>query len=130
MIKQLSLAVLLVLAMGGLAQAQYPQACNGTITNALGTSGGDVTVDNTVGGVAILNPRNSRCGVVILNTSANTIRCAESTTTVTTTTGFTLVGGASLTLGPESSSQTYKCIRTGGSSGTVNTIEAVQKGQP
>ena len=131
MLKRLSLAALLVLLLPMAAHAQYPQACNGTITNAKGSSGGDITCDNTSGGVSLLSPNQSRCAVTMLNTSSNTVRiCDTSVPTCDSSHGFTLIGGASLTLGPESSRETYKCIQTGASSGTLNTIEAVQKGIP
>lgn len=129
--RRLGLTVLFLLVVCGVARAQYPQVCNGTITNAKGTAGGDVTCDATAGGITLLSPNQSRCAVTILNTSANGVRlCDSSVPTCDATHGFTIAGNASLTIGPESSRETYKCIRTGASSGTLNTFEAVQKAIP
>lgn len=86
-------------------------------------SGTDVTVDATAGGVTVMNASTTRCGAVITNTSANAMRCAPTTLTVTATLGYLIGANGSLNLGAEGQ-QSWKCIRTGASSAAAATAEA------
>ena len=98
-------------------------ACNKAFVNDRGASGADITIDATVGGVFVLRANSSRCAAVIFNAGANDMRCAPTILTVTSTIGFLIQSGQSLSLNKESQ-QTWKCIRIGGSSTTASILEA------
>lgn len=124
--KQVVSTILALLLMPTLALAQNTGACRATRINDRGSSGADVAVDNTSGGVTVMAALDARCGAIIVNTGTGTaaMRCAQSTLTVTSTVGFLLNPGDALVLGNESQ-QAWKCIRTTGSSTTANVIEAI-----
>lgn len=105
------------------ASSPATASCKTVAVNSQGASNADITVDATAGGVAVLAASTTRCSAVIANVSANDMRCAPTTVTVTSTAGFLVQAGAKLSLGLEGQ-QAFKCIRTGGSSATASVMES------
>lgn len=102
--------------------------CLHTATNAKGIAGAPITVDDTVGGVTVMDDSTSRCGFVLINkVGAGTILCA-SDVTPTNTVGIILPGGAAWEspLGGFAPVAAMKCRRdAGGVSGTLYVTEYV-----
>lgn len=97
--------------------------CKTWLANENGTANASITVDATVGGVTVLDALTTRCAAIIHNESGGgDMRCASGTLAPTTTVGFLIPAGQSLSLGLEAQ-QIVKCIRTGGTNATVSTIE-------
>lgn len=119
------LAIAALMLLPSLAQAQNI-ACSKTRVNQSGTAGADITVDGTAGGVTVMPVLDSRCGAIIKNNGTGTqaMRCGPSTMTVTSSVGFLLNAGDSLTLGNEGQ-QLWKCIKSTGDNTAANVIEAI-----
>ena len=98
--------------------------CKTIAVNAKGASNADISVDNTVGGVTVMDASATRCAALIRNTHATAhMRCAPSTVTVTATRGFLVSAGDALRLGLEAQ-QAWKCIRTDATTVTVSVAES------
>jgi hypothetical protein len=117
---------LLALALVTVRPVAAAPMCYSTKVNLQGSSGADVTVDATAGGVLVMSANSSRCAALIKNAGANQIRCGPTTQTVTASAyGVVLDAGQVLSLTTESASQAWNCIRTGGSSSSANIVEAL-----
>src|SRR5262245_24473478 len=102
------------------------QSCLTVTMNSQGSSGADITIDNTAGGVSVMLASTTRCAALIRNSGSNQMRCGPTSQTLTATAyGIVVDAGQALTLGPYGEvSQAWKCIRTGGSSTTANIAES------
>lgn len=72
---------------------------------------GDVIIDATVGGIAVLAANVKRCQALITNNGAGDMRCAPDTYTVSASVGYPIKAGQTLALGVEGSTA-WRCIRT------------------
>lgn len=86
-------------------------------------NGSPISVDSTSGGTLVANGNSGRASMTILNSGSNTMNCAPSTLVVDSVTGFPIVSGAALSLGPEGK-QEWKCFS--GSSTTAIVAEGIQ----
>jgi hypothetical protein len=99
-------------------------SCKTVTVNAQGVANAGVTVDATAGGVTVLAASSTRCSALLSNLQGGgDALCAPTTVTVTTTVGFRLPAGQSLSLGLEAQ-QAWKCIRQGATSATLYVVEA------
>lgn len=116
------LVALLVASLWGSSVVAEP--CPTAVVNRLGSSNADITVSTTA--VTVLSRNDSRCRALIFNnaTAANAMRCAPSGVTPTSTVGYLIPGGATLTL-DVGSQQAWQCIRAAAADATVSTLEAV-----
>lgn len=98
-------------------------ACKTVTQNSQGAGNADITVDATVGGVAVLAASTTRCAAILSNVGSADARCASGATTPTSTAGYLIKAGKDLVLGPEGQ-QAWKCIRTTATSTTFAVVEA------
>lgn len=127
--RRLFLAICITMIMSGIAWADAP-TCSSHRVNHKGTSGAGITVDNTTAGVVIAEANESRCHLWVTNETANPMRCAPSTgkyaLVVSSTVGFLMPANtAPFPIPGENAKDEWRCIRTGGSSATVNTLESL-----
>lgn len=114
------------LVMPGFAHAQ----CRHTIINELGSgwsataAGADITIDATSGGVSITAAKTLRCGGTFKNVGTAAMRCGPTGQSIDSTHGALLNPGDYVNFGSEFQ-EVWKCIRTTGSSTSVNVVEAV-----
>lgn len=109
-------------------QAQAFPGCTAQRINHKGTAGAAITVDATAGGIVVAEANTSRCHLWIVNETANAMRCAPSTgkypLVVSATVGFLMPANtAPFPVPGENAQDEWKCIRTGGSSATINVLE-------
>lgn len=101
--------------------AAVAQQCRSTLTNAKGTALAPVTVSTTV--VTVLDAATNRCGGIVQNEQGNgDVRCAWGTETPSSTAGFLLAAGQSVSFG-FTDQQQLRCIRTGTVDGKISTLE-------
>lgn len=127
--RRLFLAILIMMITCISSGADTP-LCTATRVNAKGSSGVAVTVDATAGGVVVADANESRCHLWIVNETANPMRCAPSSgkypLTVSSTAGFLWPASTAPFPVPGAfAKDEWKCIRTGGSSATVGTLESL-----
>lgn len=115
--------VILLLCILGVGQAVSGPECHTVMVNRNGASQADITVSTSA--VTIVPANSNRCNLIITNTAvtANTIRCAPNVTP-TSTVGYLLAGGATLTLTYEGQ-QAWQCIRAAAADATVSVIEGL-----
>ena len=105
-------------------QTPSDAACKTTTVNAQGVGNAGVVVDATAGGITVLAASTTRCQAILHNLQGGgDALCAPTTITVTTTVGFYIPAGQSLSLGDEAQ-QAWKCIRQAGTSATFYVAEA------
>lgn len=95
-------------------------ACKTQVTNSQGVAGADVAVAGV--SIATLLARADRCAYVLHNTGTADARCNVSGAAATATTGKLIPAGQWYRADLEGQ-QAVNCIRTGGTSTTVNTLE-------
>ena len=124
----LALALILIPGAGLAQDAQNsPRSsyCKAVTVNVQGSSGADITVDNTSGGVLVLAASTDRCAAAIRNTGTADMRCSPAGQTPSATVGFLVDAGATLTLGAEAQ-QAWRCFRTTATNATANVAESVR----
>ena len=83
----------------------------------------DITVDDTEGGVVLLEANSERKSALIINIGAEPMRVTTDGSVPTATHGKLVIGGASLTLSSPCSVKEIKAIRQGDNNTTVNASE-------
>ena len=86
----------------------------------------DITVDNTTGGVTLLEANPNRKSALIINTGAEPMRVTTDDSAPTSTHGKLIVAGASLSLtSPDCPVKKVLAIRGSSSNTTANASEVV-----
>lgn len=121
------LLFVLVIGLGIIALPSGPEAaCYNTRINNKGSGGAAITIDNTTGGVPIVDAVSARCGFTIINKTSNPINCAPSTgpypLVVSATVGLYVPANVYPVLGT-GGQQAWKCFQAGASSATVTISE-------
>ena len=121
----LGAGVLLLTLVGGV-QAQVGATLDACLEDSLAVvpATGDVTVDNTAGGVAVLAANRKRCQVRLKNSGAALMRCAPTTATVSATVGWPVAAGEILALQADGR-QEWRCFCA--TSTTAATLEAISR---
>jgi hypothetical protein len=121
------LFILLIMLPGWLLAQEG--GCKDIRINAKGTSGAPITVSTVA--VPIAEANTARCRLYLINESANSVRCAETTgkypLTPTTTVGFFLAGNTTLMLPSFAAQQAWSCIRVT-ADGIINVLEELPGG--